>query len=69
MKISNTKNVIFILLSDYYNENVKFLADFSTIAYVFVFSIVPDHVGIRLFPSITPLLNAKKAYQTHTLFS
>ena len=37
-KSRNTKNVIYVLSSVYYNENCQFQADFSTIAYVFVFS-------------------------------
>ena len=40
-KSRNTKNIISVLSSDYYNENCLFQTDFSTIAYVFVFSIVP----------------------------
>jgi hypothetical protein len=40
-KRRNTKNIIPVLLADYYNENYHFNANFSTIAYVFVFSIVP----------------------------
>jgi hypothetical protein len=44
VKNSNTKNVIPILFSDYYNEICQFQADFSTIAYVFVFSIVLETI-------------------------
>jgi hypothetical protein len=33
-------------LSNYYNENCQFHADFSVIAYVFVFSIVLETIGI-----------------------
>jgi len=47
-------------LSDYYNENCPFLADFSTNAYVFVFSIVPMDIGMCLFPSINPYQMQKK---------
>jgi hypothetical protein len=54
------KNVILVLSSDYYNENCQFRADFSTIAYVFVFSIVTTHIGRCLFPSINPIVNGKK---------
>jgi hypothetical protein len=52
-KSRNTKNVISVLSSDYYNKNYHFQAEFSIIAYVFVFSIVTDYIGICLFPSIT----------------
>jgi hypothetical protein len=56
-------------LSYYYNENCQFQADFSTITYVFVFSIIPYDIGICLFPSITPPSNAKKYSETHRYFS
>ena len=56
-KSCNTKNVISVLSSDYYNENQHFNEDFSKIAYVFVFSIVIQFIGICLFPSITPILS------------
>jgi len=39
-KNRNTKNVTSVLFSNYYNKNYHFNADFSTIAYVFVFSII-----------------------------
>ena len=68
-KSHNTKNVISVLSSDYYNENYHFNEDFSIIAYVFVFSIVPIYIGICLFPSITPPSNTKKYYETHRHFS
>lgn len=54
VKIRNTKNVISILSSDYYIGNCQFQADFSPIAYVFVFSFIPYFIGIYLVPSITP---------------
>lgn len=53
-------NVISILLFYFYKENYLFQAKFLTIAYVFVFSIVTEYIGISLFPSITPSSNAKK---------
>ena len=56
--------MISILSSDHYNENFKFRADFSIIAYVFVLSIVLKLIGICLFPSINPRVNAKK-YKKH----
>jgi len=52
--------VVCVLLSNYYSENYHFKAEFSTIAYVFVFSIVTGYMGICLFSSINPLSNAKK---------
>ena len=67
-KSRNTKNVISFLSSDNYNENYHFNIEFSTIAYVFVFSIVPMYIGICLFPSITPTSNAKKYYETYRYF-
>jgi len=68
-KTRNTKIVISVLSSDYYNENYHFNADFSTNAYVFVFSIIPYYIRISLFPSITPTLNAKILLETHKYFS
>jgi len=41
---------------------------FSIIAYVFVSSIVPKYIRIRLFSQITHPSNVKKYIETHTLF-
>jgi hypothetical protein len=59
-KTRNTKNVISVLSYDYYNENDHFNADFATIAYMFVFSIITYYIRICLFPSITPIIKFKK---------
>lgn len=65
VKDRDPKNVFSVLSSDYYNENCQLNADFSTIAYVFVFLIIPKTIRICLFPSITPTSNAKKYTETH----
>ena len=41
IEICNTRSVIFVLSFVFYKENCPFRAEFSTNAYVFVFSIVP----------------------------
>ena len=41
----NTQSVILILLFVLYKENCPFRAEFSTIAYVFVFLIIPYYRG------------------------
>jgi len=61
--------VISFLFSDYYNENCQLQADFSTIAYVFVFSIVLETIKICLCPSITSVSNTKKVEETYRHFS
>ncbi len=55
----NTKNVISVLSSDYYNENYHFNADFSTVAYVFENTIVLYVIGIHLFVSMSRASNIK----------
>jgi len=51
---SNTRSANHILFVNYYNKNCSFRAKFPTIAYVFVFSIIPYFIGIYSFPSIDP---------------
>ena len=59
VKSHNTKNVVSVLSYDHYNENCQFQADFSTIAYVFVFEIIPNYIEIYLFVSMRGV-NARK---------
>ncbi len=47
----------------------NFKADFSTIAYVFVFSIITYCIGICLFASANTPSNAKILLETHRYFS
>lgn len=51
----NIRSIIPKLLLDIYKENYPFRAKYSTNAYVFVISIIPNCIGIYLFPSITPI--------------
>jgi len=52
-------------LSDYYIENYYFNADFSTIAYVFVFLIDLKSIWICLFPSVSTGIKCKKTSKKH----
>jgi len=65
---NNIKYVNQILSFDYYNKNYYFNTDFHSIAYVFVFSIIPVYIGICLFTSMSRVKYKKSIRNAKALF-
>jgi hypothetical protein len=71
IEIRNARSVSLNLFPDFYKKNCHSQTKNSAKPYVFVFSIILKLIGIRLFPSITPVHQIQKSYEKHigTFFS